>query len=398
MRTDTELLAFDTCPGDPYRPVATPIYQTATFDQPSALEAGPYDYSRSGNPTRSVLEAQVARLERGTRGFAFTSGLAALSAVARLLRPGDELLASDDLYGGTYRLFSRLLAPRGVEVRYADLIDPEAAERAFSPRTRLVHVESLSNPLLRVPDLPRLARAAHAQGALLCVDASALSPCLQRPLELGADLVVHSATKYLGGHADVTAGVVTVRDARLAEELYLVQNGEGAGLAPFDCFLLLRGMATLGVRLERQQSSALRVAAWLRPRVQRLRYPGLPDDPGHARLAAQARGAGALLSFETGSLEASRRLVESLRLFITSVSFGSVHSSASLPCRMSHASIPAEVRRARRLPEDLVRLSIGIEDPEDLLIDLEQALAAVDMVAGQSTVGAGRPGASEPGG
>jgi cysteine-S-conjugate beta-lyase len=380
VKPHTELLAFDACPEDPFRPVATPIYQTATFDQLSPLEPGPYDYSRSGNPTRAVLEAHLARLDRAERAFAFASGLAALTAVTRLLRPGDELLAGDDLYGGTYRLFSRLVAPFGIDVRYADLADPAAARAAIGPRTRLVHVESLTNPLLRVPDLRELARLAHDNGAWLCVDASALSPYLQRPLELGADIVVHSATKYLAGHGDVTAGTVAVRDERLVERIAFVQNAEGAALGPFDAFLLLRGMQTLAVRLDRQQATAQRVASHLQARGLRVRYPGLRDDPGHERLHAQSRGAGAVVSFETGSLPASARLVASLRLFATAVSFGSVHSSASLPCRMSHAAIPAEVRRARSLPEDLVRLSVGLEDPDDLIADLDQALGAAERM------------------
>jgi len=379
VRPHTEVLAFDACPDDPFRPVATPIYQTATFDQASPLEPGRYDYSRSGNPTRSVLEAHLARLDRGAGASAFASGLAALAAVTRLLRPGDQLLAGDDLYGGTYRLFSRLVAPFGIEVRYADLADPAAARAAIGPRTRLVHVESLTNPLLRVPDLRDLARLAHDHGAWLCVDASALSPYLQRPLELGADLVVHSATKYLAGHGDVTAGCVVAADEALAERIAFVQNAEGAGLGPFDAFLLLRGLQTLAVRLDRQQATAQRVASHLWSRGLRVRYPGLRDDPGHDRLRAQSRGAGALVSLVTGSLPASARLVASLRLFATTVSFGSVHSSASLPCRMSHAAIPAEVRRARSLPEDLVRLSVGLEDGDDLIEDLDQALDAAGL-------------------
>jgi cystathionine beta-lyase len=379
VKPATELLAFDASPGDPFRPLATPIYQTATFDQPGALEPGPYDYSRSGNPTRAVLEAQLARRDRATRAFAFASGLAALTAVVRLLRPGDELVAGDDLYGGSDRLFTRLVAAHGVEVRYADLTDDAAAAAAINPRTRLVHVESMTNPLLRVPDLRKLAELAHRHGAWLCVDASILTPYLQRPLEMGADIVVHSATKYLGGHGDLTAGSVAVADPGLAERIAFVQNAEGGGLGPFDAFLLLRGMQTLAVRMDRQQRSAHHVASRLRARGLAVRYPGLRQDPGHARLRAQSRGAGAVISIETGATEVSARLIDSLRLFSTSVSFGSIHSSASLPCRMSHAAIPAEVRRARRLPEDLVRLSIGLEDPGDLVSDLEQALAAAGL-------------------
>jgi cystathionine beta-lyase len=247
-------------------------------------------------------------------------------------------------------------------------------------------VESLTNPLLRVPDVRALARLAHANGALLSVDSTALSPYLQRPLELGADVVVHSATKYLCGHGDVVAGAVVLNDSKLADEIYAVQNGEGTGLGPFECFLLLRGMKTLAVRLDRQQTNARRVAEFLagHPGVRGLRYPGLPSHPGHLRHLAQARGAGAVVSLETGSLEASRRLVESLRLFSTSVSFGGVGSAASLPCRMSHASIPEQVRRSRGLPEDLVRLSIGIEDADDLVEDLRRSLEPIARVGGSA--------------
>lgn len=376
MRARTRIVSFDPSPGDPFRPVATPIYQTATFDQESALEFGRFDYSRSGNPTREVLEKHLARLDSGARALAFASGLAALTAATRLLRPGDEILASDDLYGGTYRLFSRVLAERGVSVRYADLTDLDAAAEAIGPRTRLVHTESISNPMLRVCDLRGLARLARSSGALLSVDSTAMSPYLQRPLELGADIVVHSATKHLCGHSDVTAGAVVVRDERLSEELAFLQNAEGAALGPFDSFLLLRGIKTLGVRLDRQQATAEEVARWLAAdgRVHGVLFPGLEGHPGAVLHASQATGPGTLVCFGTGSIEASRRIVESLRLFNIAVSFGGVNSSASLPCRMSHASIPAEVRAARSLPENLVRLSIGLEDAEDLVEDLDSAI------------------------
>jgi cysteine-S-conjugate beta-lyase len=379
MKIHTQLVACTPDPDDPYRPTNVPIYQTATFGQPSAVECGRYDYARSGNPTREALEVQVAALEGGTRAFAFASGLAALTAVARRLAPGDEVLAHEDLYGGTHRLFSRILSRSGITVRYADLTDLEAAAAAFGPRTRLVHAESLSNPRLQVCDVRRLAALAHGRGALLSVDSSALSPYLHRPLSLGADFVVHSATKYLCGHSDVTAGLVVVADPDLAEDLYLVQNGEGAVLGPFDAFLLLRGLKTLAVRLDRQQATASRLAAWLQahPAVRRVHFPGLPGHPGAALHATQASGPGALLSFETGSLDVSRRIVEGLRLFTISVSFGSLSSTVSLPCRMSHASIPAEARQALSLPEDLVRVSVGLEDEGDLRDDLERALGAV---------------------
>jgi cystathionine beta-lyase len=360
MRLATQLVVHDPAPDDPFRPSTTPIYQTATFAQESTAAFGRYDYSRSGNPTRSVLETQLARLEGARHAFTFASGLAALTAVTRLLRPGDEVVADVDLYGGTVRLLSRLVAPHGVTVRYADLSDLEQARSSLSPRTRLVLAESLSNPLLRVADIPGLARVAHQAGAVLAVDASAVSPYLQQPLALGADVVVHSATKYLGGHGDLTAGVVATSDPELAEHLALVQNGEGAVLAPFEAFLLLRGLATLGIRLDRQQASAARVAAFLAARGLRVHYPGL----------------GAVVSVETGDVESSRALVEGLQLFPICVSFGSVRSTASLPGFMSHASVPPELRAARPLPADLVRLSIGLEDVEDLVADLSAALDA----------------------
>lgn len=380
MNIRTRLVAFEQCPGDPHRPVATPIYQTATFEQESALEFGKYDYSRSGNPTRSVVESLVAELEggAGARSFAFASGLAALSAVTRLVRPGEEIVASDDLYGGTYRLLSRILEPTGVIVKYADLTDPNAAAEAIGPRTKLVHCESPTNPLQRVCDIRLLAGLAHARGAKLSVDATAMSPYLLRPLELGADISVHSATKYLSGHSDVTAGVVTTRDTAIAERVYLTQNGEGSALGPFDSYLLARGIKTLALRLDAQQASAQRVAEFLRTHgaVERVFYVGLDDHDGHVTHARQARGAGTVVSFTTGSVEVSQRIVEGLRLFPITVSFGGVGSSASLPCRMSHASIPAAVREARALPEDLIRLSIGIEHADDLVEDLKQSIAA----------------------
>jgi cystathionine beta-lyase len=377
MRFQTRLVNFDACPGDPFRPVATPIYQTATFEQESAVEFGRYDYSRSGNPTRTVLEDQLARLENGTRAFCFASGLAAISAVARLIHAGDEILAGDDLYGGTYRLFSKVLDRTGVRVRYASAAEPDAFRWAIGPRTRLIHVETPTNPLLRVVDLEDLAETAHHHGALLCVDNSVMSPYLQNPLDRGADIVVHSATKFLCGHSDVTAGVVAVKEPALAREIYFVQNAEGAALAPFDSYLLLRGLKTLGLRLDRQQANAWKVAHFLadHPAVTRVHYPGLQGHAGAELHACQARGPGAVLSFETGAADLSRRLVEGTCLFGVTVSFGSVNSSISLPARMSHASIPDAVRAGHHLPEDLVRVSVGIEDADDLIEDLAQAFA-----------------------
>jgi cystathionine beta-lyase len=375
MKFASQLVNFNACPSDPFKPIATPIYQTATFEQEQADQFGRYDYSRSGNPTRTVLEEQLARLENADRAFAFASGLAAISSVTRLLSVGDEILACDDLYGGTYRLFSKILNRTGVKVRYGDACDLPRFAAAITPETRLLYTETPTNPLLRICDIRALADLAHDHGALLCVDNSAMSPYLQNPLDLGADIVVHSATKYLCGHSDVTAGVVAVRSPELAEQIYFLQNGEGSALGPLDSYLLLRSIKTLKLRLDCQQSSARQIAEHLNthPAVQRVYYPGLPDHDGHDLHTQQARGAGGLISFATGSFELSKRIAEATRIFRVSVSFGSVNSSISLPGCMSHASIPAEVRRGRAFDADLVRLSIGIEDADDLIDDLSQA-------------------------
>ena len=376
MKFASRLVQFDAAPGDRFRPTSTPIYQTATFEQEQADQFCDYDYSRSGNPTRTVLEEQVARLEGGTRGFAFASGKAAITAVARTLRTGDEILADIDLYGGTCRLFSRILERSGIHASYADASDPASFAVKITPRTRLIFVESPTNPLLRIIDLRALVALAHENHALLVVDNSLMSPYLQLPLSLGADIVIHSATKFLGGHADVMGGVVVVRDEKLAEDIYFMQNAEGNALAPFDCFLLLRGLKTLKLRVDAQQRNALAVAEFLAtdPRVERIFYPGLKIDPGYALQQQQAAGAGSVLGFTTRSREASRAVAERAKMFQICVSFGSMHSTISLPGCMSHASVPPEIAASRQLPPELVRVSVGIEDSGDLIADLAQAL------------------------
>jgi cystathionine beta-lyase len=355
---------------DPYGAVAPPIYQTATFRQPSAIEFGEYDYSRTANPTRKLVEQQIAALEEGRFGSAFASGLAAITAVTRLVQAGEEILAGDDLYGGTTRLLARVAPRQGIRVRWVDATDPAEVEAAIGPDTRLLLVETPTNPLLRIVDLERVAAIARRRGVLLAVDNSLLTPCLQKPLTLGAHLVVHSATKGLCGHGDVLAGAVVTDEPDLHEQIAFHLNAEGAGLAPFDSWLLLRGMKTLALRVDRQCSTARRVANLLaaRPEVERVFYPGL----------------GPVVSFTTGNPELSRRIVESARLFTIAVSFGSVGSSISLPCHMSHASVPAELRDRLAPPADLVRLSVGIEDPDDLLEDLEEAFAAAGTQVGSA--------------
>ena len=377
MKFASKLVSFDVAPGDPFRPMATPIYQTATFEQEEATAFGPYDYSRSGNPTRTVLEEQIAGLENGTRGFCFSSGMAAITCVTRLLKTGDEILADSDLYGGTCRLFTRVLDRTGITARYADACDIEAFAAQINDRTKLVYLESPTNPLLRVVDIRQIADLAHAMGALLAVDSSTMSPYLQNPMDLGADIVLHSATKFLCGHSDVTAGVIVVKNDELAKQIYFLQNAEGSALGPFDAFLFLRGLKTLKLRMDAQQKNAQAIAEWLEahPQVTAVNYPGLASSPGYLLQHRQARGAGAVLSFTTGSAEASRIIVEATRMFSICVSFGSINSTISLPGCMSHASVPPEVGELRDLPGDLVRISVGIEDVEDIIADLEHALA-----------------------
>jgi len=346
---------------DPYGAVAPPIYQTATFRQPSAVDFGDYDYSRTANPTRSLVEQQIAALEGGRFACAFASGMAAITAVTRLVRAGEEILAGDDLYGGTTRLLAKVAPHQGIRVRWVDATDPAEVEQAIGPQTRLLLVESPTNPLLRVADLERLAALARRRGLLFAVDNSLLSPVLQQPLVLGAHLVIHSATKALCGHGDVMAGAVITDDPDLHARLAFHLNAEGAGLAPFDSWLLLRGIKTLALRMERQCATARKVASRLlaHPATRQVFDPGL----------------GPVVSFTTGDPDLSRRVVEAARLFTIAVSFGSVTSSISLPCHMSHAGVPAELRGRLAPPADLVRLSVGIEDPDDLLDDLGQAFA-----------------------
>ncbi|GIL55171.1 hypothetical protein Vafri_10770 [Volvox africanus] len=362
---------------DPYGGSMPPLWQTATFAQPSATTFGEYDYTRSGNPTRTMLEEQFAELEGGDRGFAFTSGMAALAAVCKLVKSGEHILAGEDIYGGTSRLLSQVVPTAGVSVTNVDMTDLEAVRAAIQPgRTKLVMVESPTNPRMQICDIAAIVAIAREAGAITVVDNSIMAPVFQRPLALGADISMTSGTKFVGGHGDVTLGLLSVKGQELAKRVYFLQNAEGAGLAPFDCWLALRGLKTMALRMEKSAANAAALASFLakHPLVRKVNYPGLPQHPGHALHFRQASGAGSLLSFETGSVEASKVIVEATQLFKVTVSFGNVNSLISLPCYMSHASIPAEVRAARGLPDDLVRISTGIEDPQDLIADLDQAM------------------------
>ncbi|KAG2435866.1 hypothetical protein HXX76_007061 [Chlamydomonas incerta] len=373
----TRLVHPKTKVNDPYGASMPPLWQTATFAQPSATTFGEYDYTRSGNPTRTCLEEQFAELEGGDRAFAFTSGMAALAAVCKLVKAGEHIVAGEDIYGGTSRLLMQVVPNAGVSVTNVDMTDLEAVRAAIQPgRTKLVLVESPTNPRMQICDIAAIAAMSRAAGAVTCVDNSIMAPVFQRPLDLGADISMTSGTKFVGGHGDVTLGLLTVKGEELAKRVYFLQNAEGAGLAPFDCWLALRGLKTMALRMEKSADNAAALAAFLarHPLVKKVNYPGLPSCDGHALHMRQATSGGSLLSFETGSVEASKIIVEATQLYKVTVSFGNVNSLISLPCYMSHASIPPEVRAARGLPDDLVRISTGIEDTRDLVADLDQAM------------------------
>ena len=356
--------------------VVTPIHLSSTFAQSKVGEHRGYEYSRSGNPTRAALETCLAALEGASHGLAFSSGLAAEDATLRLCGPGAHVVVGDNVYGGTYRLLSKVHAPAGLEFSPVPLDDKDAVRAALRPTTRLVWVETPSNPFLRIADIAALADMAHGVGALLVVDNTFATPYLQRPLELGADVVVHSTTKYLGGHSDVVGGFAATADADLAARLAFLQNAAGGVPGPFDCFLVLRGVKTLAVRMERHCASAARVAESLaaHPAVDHVYYPGLPDHPGHETAARQMRGFGGMVSITVrGGEEAALEVAASTTLFTLAESLGAVESLIEHPHRMTHASVadsPLAVHPA------LLRLSVGLEDVDDLLADLERALSA----------------------
>jgi len=329
----------------------------------------------------------MADLEGATKSFAFTSGMGALAAALRLVPSGGHIVTGDDIYGGTSRLLSRIAPDSGVTVSNVDMCDTEAVRQAMRPNTKLVWMESPTNPRMQITDLAAVAGLARSHGALSLVDNSIMAPIFQQPLALGVDICMTSATKFVGGHSDVTAGILSVKGEELANRVYFLQNSEGGGLAPFDCWLCLRGLKTMSLRMEKQQANAIAMAQWLQkhPAITKINYPGLPTDPNHKLHMSQASGGGSLLSFETGNVELSKGLVAHSKLFKVTVSFGSTTSLLSLPCFMSHASIPPEVRRERGLPDDLVRISAGIEDETDLIADLQQAF---DKAAASAGVGA----------
>jgi cystathionine gamma-lyase len=361
--------------------IMTPIFATSTYVQRSPGEHQGWEYSRSHNPTRDAYERCIADLEGGLRGFAFASGMAATATILELLDSGDHVVAGDDLYGGTFRLFHRVRErSAGLRFSFAALDRPGELAKAIEPGTRLVWVETPTNPMLKIVDIAAAAEIAHAHGALLVVDNTFATPMLTRPLELGADIVMHSATKYLSGHSDMVGGVAVVRDdAALADRLWFLLNSAGAIQGPFDSFLALRGLKTLALRMRAHCDNALQLARWLQqhPAVERVIYPGLPQHPGHALAMRQMSGqGGGIISIDVkGGLAESRRMLERCRLFSLAESLGGVESLINHPAIMTHASVPPEIRARLGISDTLVRLSVGVEDLEDLQADLDQALA-----------------------
>jgi cystathionine beta-lyase len=363
---------------DPFTGASSvPIYLASTFDRRSTRATAAYDYTRSGNPTREALERAIAELENGAAGMAFASGMAAISSVLLLFQPGDHLLVSTDVYGGTFRILTTLFKRWGLQADFVDSTQPEAVKGALRSETRGIIVESPSNPLLKITDLAFIAELAKKHGILSIIDNTFCTPFLQRPLEQGFDLVIHSATKFLNGHSDVLAGLAVAREQVLADKLQYIQNAFGAVLGVQDSWLLLRGLKTLAVRMESGQAGAMSLAPRLAalPQVSRVYYPGLADHPGKAIHERQATGPGAVLSFELKSATLTERFLRRVTLPLVSVSLGGVESILSHPATMSHASMPAAQRSARGISDALVRLSVGLEHPDDLWADLQQALA-----------------------
>ena len=360
--------------------ISVPVYQTSTFVQESPGVHKGYDYARSNNPTRKVLEDLVAKMESGHSGYAFATGLAAIDAVVKLLSAGDEVVAVDDIYGGAYRLFTHVFEKFGISVKYVDTTDAGNVAAAVSNRTKLVWLESPTNPTLKVSDIRRISRIAHEAGALLVVDNTFASPIAQRPIELGADIVIHSGTKYLGGHSDLVAGLVITSTPELSEQIKFIQNATGAVLGPWDCFLTIRGIETIGLRFERQSENALAVAQFLAdcPEVDQLYYPGLSTHKNHEIACDQQSGLyGGVVSFslKEDTQEAAVRFVTSTKYFKLAESLGGVKSLICHPAQMTHASIPREKRLASGIQDSLIRLSVGIEEAKDLIEDLRTALA-----------------------
>jgi cystathionine beta-lyase len=377
MQATTQLI--HSIPVDPQTgAIAVPIYQTSTFVQEAPGVNKGFDYARTNNPTRATLENLIAQLEGGQVGIAFASGLAAIDAIAKLLQSGDEIVAVDDIYGGAYRLFTQVYQKFGIKINFVDTSDPVKVFHAITPNTKLIWLETPTNPTLKISDIQAIAKIAQATHCLLCVDNTFASPALQQPLALGADIVVHSATKYLGGHSDLIAGLVITKEKELGDKIKFYQNACGAILAPFDSWLVIRGIETLHLRVRQHCRAAQEVAEFLQhhPAVGKVFYPGLPSHPNHAIAKKQSSGFGGIVSFtlKEDTEEAAIAFVTTTQLFKLAESLGGIKSLVSHPATMTHKTIPAEKRRAAGVSDSLVRLSIGLEDERDLIKDLQQAL------------------------
>lgn len=379
LRFNTRTIHGGQSPDKAYGAVMPPIYQTSTYAQSTPGGHMGYEYSRSGNPTRTALENALASIEDGNYGLAFASGLAAMDAVLKLLEPGDEVISTNDLYGGSYRLFTKVFEKYGIGFHFVGMADMAAIEAKINPKTRLLWIETPTNPMMNIIDLNAVAAIAKKHQLLLAVDNTFATPYLQQPLNFGADIVMHSATKYLGGHSDVVVGALIVRDKPLYEALSFIQNASGAVCGPMDSFLTLRGIKTLHVRMQRHCENGRVVATFLKkhPKIEKVYWPGFEEHPNHTIAAAQMRDFGGMLSFvpKGGTFEDAVRIVERLQVFTLAESLGGVESLAGHPASMTHASIPKEEREKSGVVDALVRLSVGIEDSADLIADLEQALA-----------------------
>lgn len=382
MSTTTQIL--NSIPVDPQTgAISVPIYQTATFVQEAPGVHTGYDYSRSNNPTRAALEQVLAKLENGSTGLAFASGLAAIDAVLKLLNAGDEIIAVDDIYGGAYRLFTHVYEKFGIKVKYIDTTDIANVADAITPDTKLLWLESPTNPTLKISDIEAIAKLSKQHGTLLCVDNTFASPILQKPLDLGADIVIHSATKYLGGHSDLIAGALIIKDAALGAKLKFLQNAAGNILGPFDSWLVLRGIETLSLRVFQQSNSALAIAKYLEqhPEVATVYYPGLSSHPNHHLAKTQLKAYGSIISFKlkNDTKAAATAFLQHIQLFHLAESLGGVKSLCCLPCEMTHKSVPEAKRKEVGITDGFIRLSIGIEEPEDLIADLAAGLKVISQ-------------------
>ncbi|MEY2648570.1 MAG: hypothetical protein RL282_1283 [Bacteroidota bacterium] len=378
MKKSTQYIHAGAHPDPSTGAIMTPIYQTSTYVQEAPGVNKGFEYARSQNPTRQALEEALAIIEDGKYGLAFSSGVAATDAVIKLLKPGDEVICANDMYGGTYRLFSKIFQKFGIVFHYVDMTELDNVVACVNTHTKLIWAETPTNPLMNICDIRGLATIAKNNGILLCVDNTFASPALQNPLTLGADIVMHSATKYLSGHSDVIQGALIMNDKALRDELYFIQKSCGAVPGPMDCFLVLRGIKTLGIRMERHSQNGAKIAHFLKahPAIQKVYWPGFADHPGHAIAKDQMKDFGGMISFElkNDTIETARKLLSSTHLFSLAESLGGVESLINHPASMTHASIPREERIKNGLSDTLIRLSVGIEDADDLIADLDHAI------------------------